>query len=164
MPPHLSLKQSKRTLDPEEAADHRARLLGIAWSLCGSRHLAEDLTQETYARVFAKPRRVHSDFPYLVRTLHNVLKDHWRTEARRPRVVGEVDEMHPCRRDLDEKVLAGEVCSAVADLPGDFRAVVGAVDLLGLSYNQAAYTLRLPLGTVMSRLSRGRSRVAIALA
>ncbi len=164
MPPHLSLPQAARTLDPEDAADHRSRLVAVAWSLCGSRHLAEDLTQETYARVLAKPRRVHSDFPYLVRTLHNVLKDHWRSEARRPQIVGEVDEAHPSYPELDAKVAAGEVYTALAELPGDFRAVVGAIDVLGLSYTQTARTLRIPLGTVMSRLSRGRSRMAFALA
>ena len=61
-------------------------------------------------------------------------------------------------------MIAGEVYTAVARLPEDFRRVVEAVDVLGLSYGQTARTLRIPPGTVMSRLSRGRSRVACALA
>src|SRR3954467_9254147 len=91
MPPHISL------LDPNAAAEHRCRLLAVARALTGSSQLAEDLTQETYARVLAKPRRLNdgADFPYLVRALRNVASDHWRTEQRRPRVVGEVDDEHP---------------------------------------------------------------------
>jgi RNA polymerase sigma-70 factor, ECF subfamily len=161
MPPHISF------LDPDAAAGHRSRLLAVARSLCGSPQLAEDLTQETYARVLAKPRRLSdgADFPYLVRALRNVANDHWRSEQRRPIVVGEVDEDHPSRdHNPEAAVIAGEVYTAVAGLPEDFRRVVQAVDVLGLSYGQTARTLRIPPGTVMSRLSRGRSRLACALA
>jgi RNA polymerase sigma-70 factor (ECF subfamily) len=163
MPPQISL------LDPDAAAGHRSRLLAVARSLCGSTQLAEDLTQETYARVLAKPRRLSdgADFPYLVRALRNVANDHWRSEQRRPVVIGEVDEDHPslaADRNPEAAVIAGEVYAAVAGLPEDFRRVVQAVDVLGLSYRQTARTLRIPPGTVMSRLSRGRSRLACALA
>src|SRR3954465_13316815 len=163
MPPHISL------LDPDAAADHRSRLLAVARSLCGSTHLAEDLTQETYARVLAKPRRLSdgADFPYLVRALRNVANDHWRSEQRRPFVVGEVDDDHPspaAEGNPEATVLAKDVYKAVDALPEDFRKVVQAVDVLGLSYGQTARQLRIPPGTVMSRLSRGRSRLACALA
>jgi RNA polymerase sigma-70 factor (ECF subfamily) len=156
-------------LNPEAAAEHRSRLLDVAWSLCGSRHLAEDLTQETYARVLAKPRplREGAVFPYLVRALRNVCKDHWRSEQRRPMVVGDLDPEDPTlgtERSPEATVIAAEVYSAVAALPPEFRAVVAAVDMLGLSYSQAAGTLRIPAGTVMSRLSRGRTQLAGALA
>jgi RNA polymerase sigma-70 factor (ECF subfamily) len=163
MPP-----QHARTLDPLAAARHRSRLVDLASAMCGSRHLAEDLTQETYARVLAKPRRLRddADFPYLVRTLRNVITDHWRTERRRPLVVGEIDTEQPSRGDRDPEtaIYASEVYTAVAGLPREFRHVVTAVDVVGLSYSQAASQLRIPLGTVMSRLSRGRSRLAGALA
>jgi RNA polymerase sigma-70 factor (ECF subfamily) len=163
VPPHHPL------LNPEAAAEHRSRLLDVAWSLCGSRHLAEDLTQETYARVLAKPRplREGAVFPYLVRALRNVCKDHWRSEQRRPMVVGDLDPEDPqlrTDRDPEADVIAAEVYSAVAALPLEFRTVVAAVDMLGLSYAQAAATLRIPPGTVMSRLSRGRTQLAGALA
>jgi RNA polymerase sigma-70 factor (ECF subfamily) len=162
MPPHISL------LDPESAADHRTRLLAVARSLCGSTQLAEDLTQETYARVLSKPRPLSDGaaFPYLVRALRNVANDHWRAEQRRPVVVGEVDEDRPSLatdRNPEAAAMAGEVYTAVAGLPEDFRRVVQAVDVLGMSYGQTARTLRIPAGTVMSRLSRARSRLAYTL-
>jgi RNA polymerase sigma-70 factor, ECF subfamily len=62
-----------------------------------------------------------------------------------------------------ERVAAREVFRVVAELEDDFRDVVAAVDVAGLSYAEAARSLDLPLGTVMSRLSRGRRRVAEAL-
>ncbi|MGE3449453.1 MAG: sigma factor-like helix-turn-helix DNA-binding protein, partial [Microbacteriaceae bacterium] len=69
------------------------------------------------------------------------------------------------RTDADpEAVLAArEVYAAVAALPPDYRDVVVAVDVVGLSYDEAAKALKLPQGTVMSRLYRGRNRVAEAV-
>src|SRR3954447_16974706 len=133
MPPHISL------LDPDTAAQHRYRLLAVARALTGSVQLAEDLTQETYARVLAKPRRLSdgADFPYLVRALRNVANDHWRSEQRRPFVVGEVDDDHPSlttEGNPEATVLAKDVYEAVDALPEDFRMVVQALDVLGLSH------------------------------
>ena len=163
MPPHISL------LDPDAAAQHRVRLLAVARALTGSPQLAEDLTQETYARVLSKPRRLTdgADFPYLVRALRNVANDHWRSEQRRPQVIGDLDpddsslrhDRHP-----EHEVIAGEVYEHVNKLPIEFRKVVAAVDMLGLSYAQAAKSLKIPQGTVMSRLSRGRNQLACAMA
>src|SRR3954467_504208 len=152
-------------LCPEVAAEHRSRLLDVALSLCGSRTLAEDLTQETYARVLAKPRALREGavFPYLVRSLRNVCKDYWRNEQRRPQVIGDLDPEDPTLRNdrhPENDVIAAEVYTALDRLPEDFRRVVKAVDMLGLSYAQAARSLRIPTGTVMSRLSRGRSQLA----
>src|SRR3954451_10786431 len=112
MPPHISL------LDPHAAAEHRYRLLAVARALTGSQQLAEDLTQETYARVLAKPRRLSdgADFPYLVRALRNVANDHWRSEQRRPQVIGDVDEDHPSvatERNPEDAVIASEVYTHV---------------------------------------------------
>src|SRR4051812_22654487 len=130
-------------LNPDIAAAHRSRLLEVALALCGSRPLAEDLVQETYARVLARPRplREGAVLPYLVRALRNVAKDHWRTEQRRPQVIGDIDPEHPALRhdrDLQDDVIAAEVYSAVDRLPLEFRRVVTAVDMVGLSYAQAA--------------------------
>ena len=156
-------------LDPATAAGHRARLVDVAVSICGSRTLAEDLVQETYARVLAKPRplREGAVFPYLVRALRNVAKDHWRTEQRRPQVIGDLDPEDPTQRHdrhPEADVIASEVYAHVDRLPVEFRRVVAAVDMLGMSYSQAARSLKIPQGTVMSRLSRGRNQLACAMA
>jgi RNA polymerase sigma-70 factor, ECF subfamily len=158
---------SPKTLDPQSAAAHLPRLRRFARSLCGSSQLAEDLTQETYVRVLARPRRVHEDseFPYLARTLRNVFLDHWRSEQRKP-PVGLLDHELPSSRAHGDPELAaytGEVCQAVANLPEEFRDVVVAVDVAGLSYMEASGTLRIPIGTVMSRLHRARTRLAMQL-
>ena len=157
-----------KTLDPQSAAAHLPRLRRFARSLCGSSQLAEDLTQETYVRVLARPRRVHEDseFPYLARTLRNVFLDHWRAEQRKP-PAGLLDQDLPSARadgDPELAVYTGEVVDAVAGLPEEFRDVVVAVDVAGLSYLEAAGTLRIPIGTVMSRLHRARGRLALQLA
>ena len=95
----LPITHSPETLDPQSAAAHLPRLRRFARSLCGSSQLAEDLTQETYVRVLARPRRVYEDseFPYLARTLRNVFLDHWRAEQRKP-PVGLLDQDLPSAR------------------------------------------------------------------
>jgi RNA polymerase sigma-70 factor, ECF subfamily len=165
--PHRT-RTLRRLLDPEAAADHLPRLYRLAWSLSGSRHIAEEVTQETYARVLSRPRRLRAsdEFGYLASTLRNVLSDHWRAERRRPPQVTDaplVDLPHP-GGGPEDAVRAGEVYTAVAALPEPFRDIVAAVDLAGMSYAEAADALEIPVGTVMSRLYRARSRLAGALA
>ena len=130
-----------RTLDPEAAADHLTRLYRLAWSLCGSRHLAEELTQETYARVLSRPRHLRggSDFQYLARTLRNVARDHWRAERRRPATDPEVpDATVASGTDPDVAALAGQVYAAMAELPDHLREVAAAIDVAGMTYAEAA--------------------------
>src|SRR5881227_2249352 len=79
-------RQMSHTLDPEHLGDHLDRLYRAAWGLCGSREDAEDLVQETYAKVLAKPRRVrkNDDLGYLMRVLRNTFYSAHRTAQRRP--------------------------------------------------------------------------------
>src|SRR5437763_2336311 len=76
-----------RMLDPQRLGDHMDRLFRAAWALCGSREEAEDLVQDTYARVLARPRLVRGDgdLPYLLRALRNTFFSQRRAAARRPR-------------------------------------------------------------------------------
>ena len=69
----MSLYGPRRLLEPERLSVHLERLYRAAWGLCGSAHDAEDLVQETYARVLARPRllRAGDELPYLHRVLRN---------------------------------------------------------------------------------------------
>ena len=117
-------------LQPDEAASHLTRLYRLAWSLCGSPHVAEDLVQETYLRVLARPRRVRNpdSFAYLARTLRNVTTDHRRSESTRERSRLPADDVDPpdhrVTGDPVLAALAGEVYGAVSDLPDHHRDVV----------------------------------------
>jgi RNA polymerase sigma-70 factor, ECF subfamily len=167
---HATLSQvvssaERMRLDPQHASDHIDRLFRAAWALCGSREDAEDLVQETYARVLAKPRflRNEDDLGYLLRTLRNTFLNQKRTQSRRLRTASLPDELDvvadPHSPDPVAAVEAGEVYAAVAALPADYRDVLVAVDVTGLSYKEAAKALRIPEGTVMSRLYRARQQV-----
>src|ERR1051325_550927 len=85
----------ERTLDPARLGDHLDRLYRAAWALCGSRTDAEDLVQETYARVLARARllRHEDDLGYLLRALRNTFLNQRRTESRRPRSAPLPDEL-----------------------------------------------------------------------
>jgi len=155
----------ERTLDPARLGDHIDRLYRAAWALCGSREDAEDLVQETYARVLARPRvlRREDDLGYLLRALRNTFLNQKRTESRRLRSDPLPDELDlvadPHARRPEDALEAGELYAAIAALPDDFRDVIVAVDVTGLSYKEAARALRIREGTVMSRLYRARQQV-----
>lgn len=156
-----------RELDPQSVGDHLDRLYRAAWALCGSREDAEDLVQETYARVLARPRllRERDDLGYLLRTLRNTFLDQVRERGRRPVAAAvaleDIDPVDP-RSDLrpEHVVETRELFAAIAALPDDFRDVLVAVDVAGLSYKEAAAALHVRTGTIMSRLYRARERVA----
>jgi RNA polymerase sigma-70 factor (ECF subfamily) len=155
----------ERTLDPARLGDHLDRLYRAAWALCGSREEAEDLVQETYARVLARPRiiRHEDDLGYLLRALRNTFLNQKRTERRRLSPAPLPDELDvvadPRAVEPQAAVEAGELYSAIAALPEDFRDVLVAVDVTGLSYKETARALRIREGTVMSRLYRARQQV-----
>ncbi len=155
----------ERQLDPQAAGDHLDRLYRAAVAICGSAQLAEDLVQETYVKVLSRPRflRRDDDLGYLLRALRNVWYSQLRTRGARPAEAELTDEefASPQRRgDPGVSLEAQTVLAAVSALPEEFRDAVAAVDVGGLSYAQAATALGIPEGTVMSRLARGRARVA----
>jgi len=159
-----------RQLDPESLGDHVDRLYRAAWGLCGSREDAEDLVQETFARVLRKPRLLRSDddIGYLLRVLRNTFISSRRAVARRPAEVlaGEdLELMAGSERDTaDRWVDSNELYGAISALPPDFRDALIAVDLVGLSYREAGRALKVPEATITTRLHRARQRIVRSLA
>jgi RNA polymerase sigma-70 factor (ECF subfamily) len=155
----------QRTLDPARLGDHLDRLYRAAWALSGSREDAEDLVQETYAHVLARPRllRNEDDLGYLLRALRNTFLTQIRSQSRRVRPVPLPEELDlvadPRATEPHAAIEAAELYAAVAELPDDYRDVLVAVDVTGLSYKEAARALRIRPGTVMSRLYRARRQI-----
>ena len=161
----MSVAGTRRLLEPERLTEHLTRLYGAAWALCGCPHDADDLVQETYARVLARPRllRARDELPYLHRVLRNAYLTTLRTASRRPRTVEQpVDESKTLRSPLAEPQVAleqRELLAAIAALPADLRATLVAVDVLGLSYREAASALDTRETTIPMRLFRARQRI-----
>ena len=154
-----------RKLDPARLGDHVDRLYRAAWALTGSREDAEDLVQDTYVRVLARPRflRREDDLGYLLRVLRNTFLNEQRTRSRRPRtgpLPEGADFVEQRASTQPERALeASEIYEAISALPDDFRDVLVAVDVAGLSYREAADALGAREGTVMSRLYRARQQI-----
>ena len=168
--PGATAISSEAQLVPQAAADELTRLYRLARALCGSADLAEDLVQETYARVLARPRllRRGDTFSYMARALRNTFYNHLRSARVRPEHAAPADELElaaggGAHGDPHAALVAGELYRAIAGLPSEQREVIALVDVAGLSYKEAAGVLRVPPGTIMSRLYRGRARLAEAL-
>jgi RNA polymerase sigma-70 factor, ECF subfamily len=158
-----------RTLDPQSLTQHVDRLYRAAWALCGSREDAEDLVQETFARVLSRPRVLRGDdeLYYLMRVLRNTFLTGLRTASRRPvtaAVLEDVVAADPRPTNRPEQAFeVQEVYATIAELPEDFRLALVAVDVLGLSYGEAARALRVREATLTTRLFRARNQVAARL-
>jgi RNA polymerase sigma-70 factor (ECF subfamily) len=144
----LDVVPETRVLDTERLGDHVDRLYRAARALTGCPHQAEDLVQDMYLKLLRRPRDVHGDddLRYLLIALRNTFLTS-RTDRRMP---------------TPEEALTRDVLDCVSELPPKLRDVIIAVDVVGLSYREAADVIGLPLGTVMSRLYRARARVVEA--
>jgi RNA polymerase sigma-70 factor (ECF subfamily) len=157
----------------EVVRQHSARVYRLAYRLTGNQHDAEDLTQEVFIRVF---RSLSTYTPgtfegWLHRITTNLFLDTVRRKQRIRFDALEDDatervaspEPGPDRLLLDG-MLEADVQAALDDLAPDFRAAVVLCDIEGLSYEEIAATLGIKLGTVRSRIHRGRSQLRAALA
>ena len=154
-----------RLLDPQSLPRHTDRLYRAAWGLCGSREDAEDLVQETFARVLSRPRMLRGDdeLYYLMRVLRNTFLTTRRTAARRPLTVATLEDVvtadaRPTRRP-EQALEVSELYGTIAQLPEDFRLALVAVDVLGLSYREAARALGAREATITTRLFRARRQI-----
>lgn len=163
--------------------EHLNGLFGAALRMTRNRTNAEDLLQETFLRAW---RSFHTFRPgtnaraWLYRILMNAYIDNYRKATREPEVVDQddVDEFYLYSKvqESDQYRRAGnpeeaflqtlmdaDVKSALESLPETFRAVVMLADIDGFSYKEIAEILSIPIGTVMSRLHRGRKQLQVAL-
>jgi RNA polymerase sigma-70 factor (ECF subfamily) len=156
----------------EVVRTHSARVYRLAYRLTGNPHDAEDLTQEVFVRVF---RSLASYTPgtfegWLHRITTNLFLDQVRRKARiRFDALPDDAERLPSGERgpaqlYDDTHFDADVQAALDALPPDFRAAVVLCDLEGLSYEEIAATLGVKIGTIRSRIHRGRSQLRAALA
>lgn len=151
---------------------HSARVYRLAYRLTGNPHDAEDLTQEVFVRVF---RSLASYTPgtfegWLHRITTNLFLDAARRKQR-IRFEGLADEIahrlpgsEPTpAQAFDDSHLDDDVQAALKALPPEYRAAVVLCDIEGFSYEEIAATLGVKLGTVRSRIHRGRAQLRTAL-
>jgi RNA polymerase sigma-70 factor (ECF subfamily) len=152
--------------------EHSARVYRLAYRLSGNPHDAEDLTQETFIRVF---RSLAQFTPgtfegWLHRITTNLFLDMVRRRQKiRFDALPEDTERLPGRAASPEQVyedttLDPQIQAALDALPPDFRVAVVLCDIEGLTYEEIAATLGIKLGTVRSRIHRGRVQLREALA
>jgi RNA polymerase sigma-70 factor (ECF subfamily) len=156
----------------EEALGLSDQVFRVARHLAGSREEAEDLVQETYARAFRSWRSYQPGTnlrAWLLRILTNLNIDRGRRAQRTPPMQGleandyflydRLSESDGGASDEDkvvERLSQDDIVSALSAVPHDFRDVIVLVDIGDFSYQDAAQILDIPIGTVMSRLHRGR--------
>jgi RNA polymerase sigma-70 factor, ECF subfamily len=159
-------RTTPRVLDANRLGDHIDRLYRAALGMTGTPADAEDLVQDVCVKVLAKPRLVNGDddLGYLLRVLRNTFISSRRTAARRPATTTAPEDLERYEAngnaDPERAFEARELYAQIATLPEHQRDALVAVDLIGLSYKEAADTLRVPTGTIMSRLYRARQALA----
>jgi len=146
---------------------HIPRLRRYARALTGDRNAADDLVQDTLERALSRLHlwRQGSDLrAWLFTIMHNIYVNQTRSRMRHPHEAldeSAAEALHDREPDWAE---LRDIDDALARLPADQRAVLLLVGLEQFTYGEAAQVLEVPLGTVMSRLSRGRERLRLILA
>ena len=180
-PRQLATDARDRVRFEEEALQLSDQVYQVARRLTGSREEAEDLVQETYARAFRAWRSFEPGTnlrAWLFRILTNLNIDRGRRSQRSPdmqpleetdyflynKLEESTSDQNTDERRVVERLSQNDAVAALADLPHDFRDVVLLVDLADFTYSDAAQILDIPIGTVMSRLHRGRRILKRSLA
>jgi RNA polymerase sigma-70 factor (ECF subfamily) len=159
----------------EEALELSDQVYRVARRFVGSREEAEDLVQQTYERAFRSWRQYTPGTnmrAWLLRILTNLNIDRGRRVQRSPQTTSldteagdyflynqleaQVPDANPDEDRVLERLSQDSIVDALAEVPHDFRDVVVLVDIGEFSYADAAQILDIPIGTVMSRLHRGR--------
>jgi RNA polymerase sigma-70 factor (ECF subfamily) len=164
--PQADEQETGRASLEEQVLSHVKGLRRYALLLSGNRADSDDMVQETMARVLARTsswRQVKDMRSYLFATLHNIFIDHTRKQSRMADTV-DIDAVianlsSPAAQI--KRLELRDLLAGLAKLPAEQREVVLLVGLEGMSYQKASETLGVPIGTVMSRLSRGREALRV---
>jgi RNA polymerase sigma-70 factor (ECF subfamily) len=171
----LAQEARDRVRFEEEALELSDQVYRVSRRMVGSREEAEDLVQQTYERAFRSWKQFTPGTnlrAWLLRILTNLNIDRGRRVQRSPQTTtldGELGdyflynklestapEQNPDEERVLERLSQDSIVDALADVPHDFRDVIVLVDIGEFSYADAAQILDIPIGTVMSRLHRGR--------
>ncbi|RZS84694.1 MULTISPECIES: sigma-70 family RNA polymerase sigma factor [Pigmentiphaga] len=142
------------------------RLRRYARALAGDRAAADDLVQDTLERAWARLHTWHTGRDlgaWLLSIMHNLRVDQLRGQRLNTVPWNETLDDMPSRPTQADGIELEDLEHALAQLPEEQRAVLLLVALEGMRYAEVADTLGIPLGTVMSRLSRGRERLRLIL-
>ncbi len=166
--PMLFGRRDKRDAFERQAERVFPSVLGTALRLTRSREEAEDLAQEAIVRAYdAYDRFDGNNFKaWMLRIVTNLYINKYRQRQRGPQL-GSLDEegaMEPVSAETElpdrllfDEAVGGELEAALAKVPADFRMAVVLSDLEGLSYQEIADVVQVPIGTVRSRIARGRA-------
>ena len=142
------------------------RLRRYARALLGDRAAADDLVQDTLERAWSRIRQwqAGSDLrAWLFSIMHNLRVDQMRRLTVPTHSIDEVDFEVPTRPTQTDELELRDIESALRQLPDEQREVLLLVALEDMNYADIAATLDIPVGTVMSRLSRGRERLRLVM-
>lgn len=146
--------------------NHEDRVFSVCLRIMGSRELALDAVQETFLTAFRKADQFKGNSAlgtWIYRIAVNTCYDQLRKQKRRaadpiPEHLDPAD--HSAEDAMDSAALRPELQRALAELPEDFRSAVVLADIEGLGLNQVAEIVGVPVGTVKSRVFRGRRLLA----
>ncbi len=173
---------SRRREEFEKAAlQHLDALYGVAMRLARDERDAEDLVQDTYVRALRFEERFEPGTnmrAWLLRILTNTFINRYRRRQRERQLADQlelgpdqeallssqaVQQLRDPESQFQRGLLREELCRAVDSLPEEFRVAVVLADVYGFSYKEIANVLDCPIGTVMSRLHRGRKALQAML-
>jgi len=172
-------KSARQDAFEKEALPHSDLLYNYALRMTNNAEDARDLVQETYLKAYRfwdKYEPGTNIRAWLFRILKNSYINRYRKESKAPDTVDfeDVQNYYPSIRDegsesgdlqgsVFSRLLEDDVAQAIAELPDDFRTVVILCDIEGLTYEEIAAFVDCPLGTVRSRLHRGRKMLRTRL-
>jgi RNA polymerase sigma-70 factor, ECF subfamily len=147
-----------------EIERHIPALRRFAWSLTRDRERADDLVQDALVKAvsgWSQIRLAGSVRPWLFQILHNTFRAEFRRgHSKEFRGPAELDTQTPAAAGSpDDRILLRSALDALTRLPDDQRAVLELVAIEGLSYDEVSRIVEVPVGTVMSRLSRAREKL-----